>query len=274
VRARKRFGQHFLERAWVEKVVDAIAPEGSDVFLEVGPGPGALTRPLAARAARVIAVEIDRDLAAALPSRVPDNVSVVTGDILAVDLAELLRPFVTLRADAASRGIRVAGNLPYNISSPILFKLLHFQDTSAGLRDATIMLQREVADRLAARPGTKDYGVLALSAGLRADVTRLLTLPPGAFRPAPQVTSAVVRLSFRPPPVGVNRTVFDRLVRGLFLHRRKTLANALRGCWPVTASLGPDEALSRAELDGRRRPETLDLVEMARLAAAWPASAP
>jgi 16S rRNA (adenine1518-N6/adenine1519-N6)-dimethyltransferase len=262
-RARKRFGQHFLERSWVAKLITALGTSPDDTFLEIGPGRGALTRALAPHVARIVAVEIDRDLAAALPAHAPAHVRVVTGDFLNVDLDEVLRD--------EPRSIRVIGNLPYNIASPILFRLLHAADHGRRFRDATLMLQKEVADRLTATAGTTGYGALAMQVGLLADVDRLLTLPPGAFRPPPKVTSAVVRLRFRPPTVDVgDPAVFERVVRGVFLQRRKTLLNALR---PVADSFGQDAAqlIGVAELDGNRRPETLTLEDMARLVRAFPA---
>lgn len=262
-RARKRLGQHFLERSWVAKLIAALGTSPDDTFLEIGPGRGALTRSLAPHVARIVAVEIDRDLAAALPAHAPSHVRVVTGDFLNVDLDEVLRD--------EPPPIRVIGNLPYNISSPILFRLLHAADHGRRFCDATLMLQKEVADRLTATPGTTGYGVLAMQVGLLADVERLLTLPPGAFRPPPKVTSAVVRLRFRPPTVDVgDPAVFERVVRGVFLQRRKTLLNAFR---PVADSFGQDAAqlIGVAELDGNRRPETLTLEEMARLVRAIPA---
>jgi 16S rRNA (adenine1518-N6/adenine1519-N6)-dimethyltransferase len=259
-RPRKRFGQHFLEAPWVAKLIESLHPSPDDTFLEIGPGRGALTRPLAPRVRRVIAVEIDRDLAASLPEHVPPNVKVVEGDFLEVDLD------TTLRGEPLP--VRVVGNLPYNVSSPILFKLLSAHDGGRRLSDATLMLQREVADRLAARPGTGDYGALAIQVALHAKVERVLTLPPGAFRPPPKVTSAVVRLRFGPPAFDVgDPAVFERVVRGVFLQRRKTLANALR---PVADSLGRSapQLLERAGIDGTRRPEMLTVEEVARLARA------
>ena len=259
-RPRKRFGQHFLEQAWVDKLIAAVAPAAADTFLEIGPGRGALTRALAPRVARIIGVEIDRDLAAVLPSRVPDNVHVVTGDFLNVDLVALLRD--------EDQPLRVIGNLPYNISSPILFRLLATADEGRRFRDATVMLQKEVADRVVAKAGAKGYGTLAVQVGLLADVDRLLTLPPGAFRPPPKVTSAVVRLRFRAPSADVgDPAAFERVVRGVFLQRRKTLLNALK---PVADSFGRSAAqvLERAGLDPSRRPETLDVHEMACLSRA------
>ncbi|MEQ1758664.1 MAG: 16S rRNA (adenine(1518)-N(6)/adenine(1519)-N(6))-dimethyltransferase RsmA [Vicinamibacterales bacterium] len=248
-RPRKRFGQHFLEAAWVTKLIDALNAAPTDTFLEIGPGRGALTLPLAPRVGRLIAVEIDRDLAASLPSVLPSHARVVCADFLDVDLAQLL-------ADE-SRPVRVVGNLPYNVSSPILFKLLRASDQGRTLSDATVMLQREVAERLAATPGSSDYGALAVQTALTADVERLLTLPPGAFRPPPKVWSAVVRLRFRPPTFEVGSpATFERIVRGVFLQRRKTLANALK---PVAHALGVNaiDLIDKAGLDGSVRPETL-----------------
>jgi 16S rRNA (adenine1518-N6/adenine1519-N6)-dimethyltransferase len=259
-RARKRFGQHFLEPPWVAKLIAALSPAPDDVFLEIGPGRGALTRPLAPRVGRLVAVEIDRDLAAALPSELPSHVRIVPGDVLDVDLEELLR--------GERRPVRVVGNLPYNVSSPILFKLLHAADEGRRLSDATLMLQKEVADRLVARPGTADYGSLAIQVALLADVDRLLTLPPGAFRPPPKVTSAVVRLRFRPRLVDVgDPAVFERIVRGVFLQRRKTLLNALG---PVADSLGRSarELIERAGVDPGLRPQALTVADMGRLSRA------
>jgi 16S rRNA (adenine1518-N6/adenine1519-N6)-dimethyltransferase len=259
-RARKRFGQHFLEPAWVARLIAALAPRADETFLEIGPGRGALTTPLSARCGRIVAVEIDRDLAAALTARLPSNVDLVQGDFLQVDPATLLR--------SAAVPVRVVGNLPYNVASPILFHLLHHAGDGTLLRDATLMLQREVAERLLARPGTPHYGALAIQVGLLADVQLVLSLPPGAFRPPPKVHSSVVRLSFRPPAVDVgDRVMFERLVRGLFLQRRKMLLNALK---PVADSLGrsASEVIDATGLDPRRRPETLSLVDMARLSRA------
>ena len=259
-RPRKRFGQHFLEKAWVDKLVASLRATSDDTFLEIGPGRGALTRPLAPLVRQVIAVEIDRDLAAALPQAVGSNVRVVEGDFLDVDLDAVLGD--------AGRPVRVVGNLPYNVSSPILFKLLHGAEEGRRLSDATLMLQKEVVDRIAAQPGTGEYGTLAVQTGLLADVERVLTLPPGAFRPPPKVTSAVVRLRFRPRITDVGDLgTFEKIVRGVFLQRRKTLLNALK---PVAAALGHSaaELLERAAIDGSRRPEELTVAEIGRLSRA------
>ena len=174
-----------------------------DSILEIGPGRGAITRPLAAQAGRLLAIEIDRDLAADLEAAALPNVTVVTGDVLSVDLVPIITDWLGAPPGPANQ-IRIVGNLPYNISSPILFALLDLAARTDGVRDAMLMLQKEVADRLVAKVGTGDYGVLTVLTALNADVTRVLSLPPGAFRPPPKVHSAVVRLAFRPPKVDVD----------------------------------------------------------------------
>lgn len=254
--ARKRFGQHFLEPVWVDKLIRAIAPAPEQTFIEIGPGRGALTRALTAQTRRVVAFEIDRDLAAELTRTAPSNLTVVEGDFLHIT-AEQMRSLFS--ADELARPIRVAGNLPYNVASPILFGLLALHADGIPLADAHVMLQREVAQRLLARPGTGEYGVLSVLVGHRASVTPVLNLPPGAFRPAPKVHSSVVRLQFHPPDPPVrDERVFVDLVRTVFTKRRKTLGNALG---------------KRLEKKGResflaRRPETLSIPEFATLADA------
>ncbi|HEX7779901.1 MAG TPA: rRNA adenine dimethyltransferase family protein [Vicinamibacterales bacterium] len=161
-----------------------------------------------------------------------------------------------------ARRFRVVGNLPYNISAPILFRLLDFHRRLGFFADATVMLQREVADRLAAKPGTKEYGVLSVMVAAHATVSRLLDLPPGAFAPAPKVHSTVVRIAFGSSPIRLSdEAVFERVVKTMFQQRRKTLANALK---PIHKRAG--EIIAGAGLDGRRRPETLQVAEIARLA--------
>ena len=266
--ARKRFAQHFLEPAWVNKLVLAVAALPGDAILEIGPGRGAITRPLAAQAGKLLAIEVDRDLAADLEAGKPHNVTVVTGDVLSVDL----QPIVTSWLGAApgpDNPFRIVGNLPYNISSPILFTLLELAAATNGVRDALLMLQKEVADRLIAKVGTGEYGVLTVLTALNADVKRVLALPPGAFRPPPKVHSAVVRLAFRPPKVDVgNLDAFVRMVRTTFTQRRKTLGNALKP-YAVETGKSAHEMLAVAGIDPQRRPETLDLAEFATLARAF-----
>jgi 16S rRNA (adenine1518-N6/adenine1519-N6)-dimethyltransferase len=263
-RAKKQFGQHFLEPAWADKVLRAIDPKPGQAFVEIGPGPGVLTRRLAGCAGAVIAYEIDRDLAAELEAEALPNVTVISGDFLdaRIDL------------DTAAAGaklpssLRIAGNLPYNVASPILFKLRAMYRSGVEFADATVMLQREVADRLVAKPGGREFGVLSVLMQHSAEVERLLALPPGAFRPPPRVHSALVRLRFHPaaPPVR-DAALFDALVQAVFTRRRKTLANALLA-YPPAVTRTSAAVLRSADLDGRRRPETLSVEEFVRLADA------
>jgi 16S rRNA (adenine1518-N6/adenine1519-N6)-dimethyltransferase len=260
MRAKKRYGQHFLEPQWADKLVAAIDPRPGDRFLEIGPGPGALTLRLARRVEHVTAVDVDAEMIAALAPRLPGNVALVHADFLEFDLASL-----------GPAPIRVAGNLPYNVSAPILFRLLDAhrgrdEATGPALLDATLMVQREVAARIEAKPGGGDYGVLAIFVQLHADVRRVLTLPPGAFRPPPKVHSAVLSVRFREPAARLrDERVFAAMVRSMFTQRRKTLSNALRP-FADARRLIPREALAAAGLDAGRRPETLQLEELARLA--------
>ena len=268
-RPRKRFGQHFLAPVWAEKVVAAISPRPGDVFLEVGPGTGALTLPLAATGAPVLAVEIDRDLVANLAGRVPANVTIMSGDILQTDVLPFLsglqpqRPAGWTGAAQPTRRFRVVGNLPYNISSPLLFRLLEIHRRHHFFADATLMLQREVADRLVARPSTKDYGVLTvLTVDARASRA---AARPAAGRVQAGAAGSIRRSSGWPSgrsrPGCRMRRCSTGVVRTMFSQRRKTLANALKALAPAAA-----EVLAEAGIDPRRRPETLQLTEIARLA--------
>jgi len=258
--ARKRFGQHFLEPAWVVKVANAIAPAPDDDFIEIGPGRGALTTPLTEKARSVTAFEIDRDLAAALRASAPPNLTVVPGDFLESDWLLKNRP---------GHPVRVAGNLPYNVASPILFRLIDIFDSGIPLTDATLMLQREVADRLLAKPSTKEFGVLSVLVRISASVERLLNIPAGAFRPVPKVQSTLLRLRFHAPdPRPRDREVFSRMVQAIFTRRRKTLENALLAFRPADRP-GIGAALTRAGIVGTRRPETLDIPEFVRLSDAF-----
>jgi 16S rRNA (adenine1518-N6/adenine1519-N6)-dimethyltransferase len=230
--------------------------------------PGALTLPLAATGAPVLGVEIDRELAANLARHAPPNVTVLAADFLTTDVLPLLSGLEPQRAAAAqpaetpARRFRVVGNLPYYIASPILFRLLDLHRAHGFFADATVMVQREVADRLVARPGSKDYGVLTILLSVHARVSRLLDLPPGAFTPPPKVRSTVVRLEFGPPAVRVRDAAsFERLVKAMFSQRRKTLANALKAVDPTAPAV-----LALAGIDAKRRPETLQVSEIARLA--------
>jgi 16S rRNA (adenine1518-N6/adenine1519-N6)-dimethyltransferase len=266
-----RFGQHFLEPAWVEKVIRVIDPRSDQTFVEIGPGHGALTRPLAARAKAVIAVEIDRDLVGELRRTMPPNVTIAEGDFLRFGTPDLVpsaesrggttpeSPMGHPRWGIVPNHLRVAGNLPYNVAAPMLFRLVELYRAGARLTDATVMLQREVADRLLAKPGSRDYGVLSVLIRQGATIERLLNLPAGAFRPAPRVLSSVVRLRFHPDEPAVrNRQLFSELVQAVFTRRRKTMANAVRALENAPPLPG--------WLDGTRRPETLTVAEFARLA--------
>jgi 16S rRNA (adenine1518-N6/adenine1519-N6)-dimethyltransferase len=259
---RKRFGQHFLEPAWVDKVIRALDPKPHEVFIEIGSGAGALTRPLAARAKAVTAFEIDRDLAAELRAAAIPHLTIVEGDFLASDASN----FKLLTSDL----LRVAGNLPYNVASPILFKLIELYAAGVPLGNATLMLQREVADRLIAGPGSREYGVLSILIGHSASVEMILRLPAGAFRPPPKVLSALVRLRFHTPdPPARDEAAFAGLVQAVFTRRRKTLANALLAFPPAVAAV-PARMLRDAGIDGGRRPETLSIAEFVRLTDALP----
>ncbi len=248
----RRLGQHFLRPASVERLLRLVDPRPDESFLEIGPGTGALTLPLAARAKEVVAVEIDRTLAERLSASAPANVRVVPGDALEVDLGALLPP-----------GGRIAGNLPYYVSSPLLRRVLSLH---ARAKDAHLMLQDEVARRIAASPGSKDYGILSVLFAVWADVDVPLRFPPGSFSPPPKVLSAVLRVRFLPEPrVQVaDSKAFERVVRTAFTHRRRTLENNLRDSYPNLK-----EHLKLLNIEGRRRAETLSVVEFARLADAF-----
>jgi 16S rRNA (adenine1518-N6/adenine1519-N6)-dimethyltransferase len=260
-RARKRFGQHFLEPVWAAKVIAAIGPRPDQTFVEIGPGPGAMTRMLAASAARVVAFEIDRDMVAHLRGVAIPRVNLVEGDFLEVTPASVLAAL----SDAGHPDgdpIHVAGNLPYNVASPILVKLIDLAAAGVPLVSAAVMLQREVANRLLAEPGTKDYGVLTAIVRHSARVDRLLQLPAGAFRPAPKVQSSVVRLTFHAPePAALDVTAFRALTQSLFSRRRKTSSNALLA-YSAAATYGPAKLLAEAGIDPQRRPETLSIAEL------------
>lgn len=230
-RPKKYFGQHFLhERSVIERIVAAIAPQPGEHLVEIGPGEGALTLPLLRAAGRLTAIELDRDLIEPLLARAAGigELRVLHADVLKVDLAEL----------ADGRPLRLAGNLPYYVSSPILFHCLAASDHIA---DMHFMLQQEVVDRMAAAPGGKVYGRLSVMLQLACRVEPLLHVARGAFRPPPKVDSAVVRLTPRPAaqrPDPALRPAIVAVVRAAFGQRRKTLANALRGLLDADAIRG------------------------------------
>lgn len=216
--ARKRFGQHFLtDKFVIGAIVDAIAPEAGDAMVEIGPGLGAMTGPLAARCGALTVIELDRDLAARLRQR--GGLHVIESDVLKVDFGELARQL--------GRPLRVVGNLPYNISTPILFHLLGHVEHVA---DQHFMLQKEVVDRMAAAPGSKTYGRLSVMLQWRYAIDALLEVPPEAFDPPPRVDSAVVRMRPLPALPGIDAALLGRIVTLAFSQRRKVLRNTL-GPW-------------------------------------------
>jgi 16S rRNA (adenine1518-N6/adenine1519-N6)-dimethyltransferase len=224
---RKRFGQHFLHDANVlRRIVEAIAPQPGERLVEIGPGEGALTLPLLRACRRLTAIELDRDLIEALRVRAQPlgELDIINADVLNVDFAAL----AAAEPQRPPAPLRIVGNLPYNISTPILF---HCLDQAAAIRDMHFMLQKEVVERMAAAPGSKAYGRLSVMLQLRCAVEPLFTVPPGAFRPPPKVDSAVVRLT--PLPAHAlpepDPQAIERVVRAAFGQRRKTLGNALRG---------------------------------------------
>jgi 16S rRNA (adenine1518-N6/adenine1519-N6)-dimethyltransferase len=250
---RKRFGQHFLhDPGVIRRIIDTVDPKPGQRLVEVGPGRGALTWGLLERAQRMDVIEIDRDLAAALKAdpRAKDALRVHVENVLDTD-------FVRLRASGAP--LRVVGNLPYNISTPLLFRLL---TQRAAIAEMYFMLQKEVVDRMAAQPGTKDYGRLTVMLAAVAEVDALFDVGPGAFQPRPKVWSAIVRL--RPtenPRFDMGRDgVLRTLVTTAFSHRRKTLRNSLKGLLDA-------QAIESCGIDPQLRPETLAPAQFGLLAA-------
>ena len=258
--AKKRFGQHFLHDPGVlARIVAAIDPQPADHLVEVGPGLGALTVPLLARLPRLDVVELDRDVIPTLRERCaalgPGHELVVhQGDALEFDFAALVG---AAPAGSAPAKLRLVGNLPYNVSTPLLF---HFIAQRQAIRDMTFMLQKEVVDRMAAAPGSDAYGRLSVMLAAYARVEKLFKVGPGAFKPPPKVDSAIVRVvPHREPPFPLpDPARFAALVARAFTMRRKTLRNALKGM--------VDEAtMVAAGIDPQARPETLSAAEFGKL---------
>jgi 16S rRNA (adenine1518-N6/adenine1519-N6)-dimethyltransferase len=266
-RTKKRFGQHFLVDPNILGVIADVAEiEPGDRVLEIGPGCGTLTYKLLERGAKVLAIELDRDLVEFLNEQlVPGrDLEVVAGDVLQQDLGDLLdRSDTGARSDSGG-GWKCAANLPYNVATEIFFRLAEVMDRISTL---ALMFQREVAERFVAKAGDDDYGVLSLMSRLYADAEIMMTLPPGAFRPPPRVHSAVVR--FKPVP-GTRipdkdlRRVFRRVVRQAFQTRRKTLPNALKSTGVEKPRL--KEAIASVGLDLRIRPERVSFEKFVELA--------
>jgi len=247
---RRRFGQHFLvDRRYIERILDAVNASREDRIVEIGPGLGALTQPMLDRVERLTVIEIDRDLAARLAAEHPSTrLDLRVADALSFDFASL------------GDRLRVIGNLPYNISSPLLFHLARYE---AHLRDITVMLQKEVVARMTASPGTQEYGRLSVMLQVRFRIERLFVVPPGAFRPSPKVDSAVARLvplGAERPPVA-DDALFARVVAAAFGQRRKTLRNALKG-------VATETDLEREGIAPGARGETLAVTDFVRLANA------
>ena len=267
---RKRFGQHFLADAGiVDAIVRAIDPKPSDAMVEIGPGLAALTQPLVERLGRLTVIELDRDLAARLRSH--GQLQVVESDVLKVDFAELAREMVQARfaagppqgktappggsqdtyvPGAGANRLRVVGNLPYNISTPILFHLLGFV---ASVQDQHFMLQKEVVDRMVAQPCTSDYGRLSVMLQWRYEMENVLFVPPESFDPPPRVDSAVVRMVPRAVAAAVDKELLSELVQVAFSQRRKILRSTL-GQWLEHKGFSGD-------FDVQRRAEEVPVAE-------------
>jgi 16S rRNA (adenine1518-N6/adenine1519-N6)-dimethyltransferase len=247
-RAKKALGQHFLvDTHYIGRIVSAIRPEAGERMVEIGPGPGALTRPLLQILPHLDVVEVDREMVARLQAEFQtERLSVHAVDALTFDFASL------------GPNLRVVGNLPYNISSPLLF---HLAASAESIVDMTFMLQKEVVERMAAAPDTPDYGRLSVMLQSRFKVTKLFTVPPGAFQPPPKVDSAIVRLV--PLSLSVvpyrDAKVFSEIVARAFGQRRKTLRNTWKG-------LVDDRLFTALNIDPQRRGETLSVAEFASVA--------
>ena len=254
--ARKRFGQHFLtDGGIIDAIVDAINPEAGQPMVEIGPGLAALTQPLVERLGHLTVIELDRDLAVRL--REHPHLSVVESDVLKVDFRALATQMLAKTSPVATAKIRVVGNLPYNISTPILFHLL---DHVAVVQDHHFMLQKEVIDRMVARPATADYGRLTVMLQWRYAMDNVLFVPPESFDPPPRVDSAIVRMVplAEPPVLDVAR--YSSLVQVAFSQRRKILRNTL-GRWL-------EEQGFAGEFDLQRRAEEVPVDEYVALAQA------
>jgi len=247
-RPRKRFSQNFLvDGAIIAEIVAAISPRHDDTMVEIGPGLGAITSPLAAAVKRLHVVEIDRDIVARLRTAYEaDHVVVHEGDALEFDFASL------------GPDLRVVGNLPYHISTPLLF---HLGESAGAIRDIHVMLQKEVVDRMVAQPDSSDYGRLSVMLQYRFDMEKLIDVPGSAFHPSPKVDSAVVRMLPRDASAAraVDDALLERTVAAAFSQRRKTLRNTLGDT--VSA-----EELEGLGIDSRRRAQTLSIAEFLKIA--------
>ncbi|MFZ2055473.1 MAG: 16S rRNA (adenine(1518)-N(6)/adenine(1519)-N(6))-dimethyltransferase RsmA [Candidatus Aminicenantales bacterium] len=258
MRKAKALGQHFLtSRSILRKIVDTIAPEKDELVIEIGGGKGSLTFPLADRAGKVIAIEKDKTLIPFLLKGNRDNLVVLQQDILRLDLRKLVAEEPAFR-----RRVKLAGNLPYSISSPLLFKVLENKDLFSA---CAFLLQKEVAERISARPGSKKYAPLSILFQMHFDVRLCFTLAPGAFSPPPQVQSALVSLTRRPRPLFpvADEDRFRRFLRAAFAQRRKTLLNNLRSARYPLGLL--QESFRHLSLEETVRAEQLSIGQFAGL---------
>lgn len=261
---RKSLGQNFLTGShFPERIIASVRPQPDELIIEIGPGQGALTALLLAKGARVIAIELDKNLAPYLREKFSSqpNFQLIEADALTVRYANIIAPATTAR---------VVANLPYNVATPILQRLLAHR---RSLTEMTLMFQREVVERITARPGGKEYGYLSVMAQFHCETQKLFDVPPGAFFPAPKVVSSVVRLQVRTEPLAAVRDeiFFAELVSALFSQRRKTILNNLRAAIPRLKLHSLERihaALSAVSIDPQRRAETLTITEMAALANA------
>ena len=251
---RKRFGQNFLhDTRVIEKIVRAVSPKAGDNLVEIGPGLGAITAPLLVASERLTVVELDRDLAAGLAGRVtqPEKLTIVEADALKFNFLSLIKD---------GQPLRIVGNLPYNISTPILFQLLQY---GSQVQDMHFMLQKEVVDRIVAAPNSKDYGRLSVMIQYYCKPEFLFEVPPGAFNPPPKVTSAVFRLTpyAQKPVVAKDEKNFANLVGHVFTQRRKTLRNSLKGRLD-------EQGIINVGIDPMARPENLSMAQFVMLSDA------
>ncbi len=257
----KAMGQNFLIAPWVpERIADECGADAGACVFEIGPGIGCLTEKLCERAGRVIAVELDKRLIPVLGKTLAgrSNLTVINADVMSLDFSAL---------DYGGLSPIVAANLPYNITSPVITKLLG----CGSFKSVTVMVQREVADRICAEPKTADYGAFTLFCRYKAECRKLFNVPASCFEPRPKVESAVVRMDLREkPPVDVDEKMLFRVVRGAFNQRRKTLINALSSAFPSCDKEKLREAVAAAGLAPTARGEELCLEEFARIAALLP----
>ena len=269
IKAKKSLGQNFLtDHQIATRIVDSVAPLASDIVIEIGSGTGALTRLLVERSAFVAAIEIDAHLVQVLQSSLrAGNLSIVAADVLNVDLVGIIAGAIgqlVASPDPERRRVRIVANLPYYISSPIIERLLSL---GRHLFDMTLMLQKEVAERITSGPGSRDYGYLSVMVQYYCEATKLFDVPPWAFTPAPKVHSAVINLMIRQSaPVKVeNEARFFALVKAAFAQRRKTILNNLKAAKALGFVAPLESALQAAFVDPRRRAETLSLAEFGSL---------